>query len=147
MDLYQAEEFFKNLYPSKKITMEFDQNCHREINFIFTKGSAHGINHIAFERVKVSVEGMEPQYVPIAPHRICASWNELKKFITTRTDFHVNDSDLHVLSDLQALPSDHKDKWQYETKIKEILNLSELSREVLLVNVLDYETNRKPKSV
>ena len=142
MDIYQAEEFLKKMYPGKEIKMEFDETCHREINFVFTEGAAHGINHIAFNRVKANVDGFEPFYMDIMPHRICSSWNDLKKYIISRNEFYVHDNDLHVLADLQSLEDDHKDKWQYEQKIKETLDLSELTREQLLDKVKNYIDKR-----
>lgn len=146
MNLFETEEFFKNMYPGKKITMEFDDKCHREINFIFTDGAAHGVNHIAFNKVKVTVEGMPSQYVPIQNHRACTSWNELKRYITSRADFHVTDQDLDVITNLQDLPEGHSDKQHLETKISEVLSLSELTKPKLLEKVQDYRVNRKNKS-
>lgn len=145
MDIYQAEKLVRQLHGDNA-KLEFDDNCHREINFVFTEGKAHGVNHVAFNRVKVVADGVQPYYLDIQPHRMNWTWNALKKYINARSEFHVGDPDLHVLSDLQSLPNDHQDKWQYETKLNELVSLSEISRDSLLAKMEDYKANRKTKS-
>jgi len=133
------------MYPDKEIKFEFDKKCHRELNIIFTEGMAHPVHHVAFNRVKVTVPGMDPQYWPIQPHRMNVSWNDAKSHINEVKNFYTHDQDLHILSDLQELPEGHADKWQYETKISEMLAMfgNEMSRGDLLANVADYTANRK----
>lgn len=146
MNLYELQDFINKKYPDKTKTFEFDKNCHRELSFIFTEGEAHPIHHLACTRCKVTVEGMQPEYWPIQPHRMNVSWNTAKGHINEVSKFYAHDQDLHILSDLKSLPEGHQDKWQYETKIKEMLAMNEMSRDVLEAKMNDYEVNRKSKS-
>lgn len=81
MNLYEAQEFFKKMYPGKAISYEFDMKCLYQMEVIHSDGKPHKINHVEYQKVKVLVEGMEPMYVPIAPHRGCIEFDEVKKYI------------------------------------------------------------------
>jgi len=70
MNLYQAQEFFKQLYPGKEIKYDFDDKCHRFYEIIITDGQPNPVHHCECNKVKVIVDGMDPIYVPIAPHRL-----------------------------------------------------------------------------
>lgn len=90
MDYYQAKDFFKQMYPGKTITFEFDEKCHRFHQLVYTDGIPNPIHHIENNQIKVTVEGMDPIYVPIQPHRECAPWDHMKKLINSKPDPVVN---------------------------------------------------------
>lgn len=82
MNLYEAEDFFKNLYKDKKITYEFDMNCLKQMEIVHTDGLPNEIGHVEYKKVKVIVEGMDPVYMPIAPHRGCIEFKEIKDYVS-----------------------------------------------------------------
>ena len=84
MNFYEAQEFFAKLYPGKKISYEFDDKCHRFYELVFTDGVPNPVHHIENRQVKVTVEGMDPLYVPIMPHRECADWDYMKNLINRK---------------------------------------------------------------
>lgn len=86
MDLYQAQDFMKKMHPGKKIDYEFDDKCHRIIEIVFTDGVPHEIHHVENHKVKVTVEGQEPMYMPIMPHRITTNWNAVKSYVNTKNE-------------------------------------------------------------
>lgn len=81
MNLYEAQDFFKKMYPDKLVIFEFDKNCIKQLEIIHTDGGANPIHHVEYEKVKVSTDGVQPQYVPIAPHRMCMEWQCVKDHV------------------------------------------------------------------
>ena len=69
MDFFQAQEFFKKMFPNSLVEFEFDKNCIRQVELIYTDGQPNPVHHVENHKVKVTVHGMEPVYVDIAPHR------------------------------------------------------------------------------
>jgi hypothetical protein len=86
MDFLQAQEFLAKAYPDKKIIYEFDEKCHRFHELVYTDGVPNPVHHVENNRVKVTVEGLEPMYVPIAPHRECYTWEAIKALILSKPD-------------------------------------------------------------
>lgn len=84
MNYFEAKEMFKKMYPEKKIDFEFDEKCHRVHELIYTDGKPNPVHHIENDKVKVSVEGMDAIYVPIQPHRECATWEHMKSLINSK---------------------------------------------------------------
>ena len=84
MNFFQVQEFFKQMHPCKTIIFTFDEKCHcmHEINY--TDGIPNAIHHIENNKVKVSIEGMDPTYVSIQPHRQNISWEDIKKMIMAK---------------------------------------------------------------
>lgn len=83
MNIYEAQDFFKNMYPEKKITFDFDLKCIRQIEIIQTDGFPNLLHNIEYQKLKVSIEGMEDLYVPILPHRMGIQWDVLKKHVNS----------------------------------------------------------------
>ncbi len=81
MNYFEAQETFKKMYPDKNIAFDFDDNCVRIIECIYTDGELHYTNHIQYEKLKVSVDGMNPIYVPIQSHRMLIDADMLKSKI------------------------------------------------------------------
>lgn len=88
MNLFEAQEIFAKMNPGKNITFEFDEKCIRQIECIYTEGKLHPHNHVQYECVKVSVEGNEPIYVPIQPHRAIIDCHTVKNKIG-KDEIHV----------------------------------------------------------
>ena len=84
MDLYQAQEFMAKINPGKKVDFEFDDNCHRFIEVVFTDGKPNDVHHVECHKVKVTVEGQEPIYMPIVPHRITTTYEAVKNYINSK---------------------------------------------------------------
>lgn len=84
MNLYEAQEIFKQMHPGKEVTFEFDEKCHRTHELIYTDGVPNAVHHIENNKVKVTVEGSEAIYVPIMPHRECATWEYMQKMIMSK---------------------------------------------------------------
>lgn len=83
MNFFEAQEFFKKMHPDKLVTFEFDDKCIRQIESIYTDGEMHDINHIEYRQVKVTPSGMDSIYVPIQPHRMLISADEVKKHMAS----------------------------------------------------------------
>ncbi len=99
MDLYEAIEFFKGMFPDKQISYEFDDNCHRTLEFVLTDGLPNIVHHVECNKVKINIEGMPSQYVPIKPHRLGYSWSDMKKMINNKSDVYFNKEQIDELSE------------------------------------------------
>lgn len=86
MDFFQAQDLFNKMHPGKKVSFEFDEKCQRVHELIYTDGIPNHIHHIENNKVKVTVEGQEPVYISILPHRECATWDYMKKLINSKQD-------------------------------------------------------------
>lgn len=99
MDFYEAIEFFKGMFPDKQITYEFDDKCQRSLEIIHTDGLPNVVHHIECNKVKINIDGIPPQYVPIKPHRLGCSWASIKKMVNDKKDVHFNEEQLKELSE------------------------------------------------
>jgi hypothetical protein len=81
MDLIELQQMMTKSFPEKKIAYDFDYNCGRVINICMTDGIPHLFHQIEFNRVKMTIEGMEPQYVGIQAHRVSFTWVDIQKII------------------------------------------------------------------
>lgn len=81
MNIYECEEFFKQINPGKNVTLELDGNCHRRCEIVFTDGVPNDEHHFEFDRVKVCVEGQDPVYIKILPHRITYTSEAIKQIL------------------------------------------------------------------
>lgn len=79
MDIFQVQDLFKLMNPGKNISFEFDINCRRIVELVFTDGLPNPVHHIENNKVKVTVEGNAPVYVPIMPHREIISWENIRQ--------------------------------------------------------------------
>jgi hypothetical protein len=70
MDIYQVEEFFKNLNEGKAVKMSFPVECHRKYEIMMTEGKPNPTHHLECHHVLVEIEGQKPVKVPISPHRM-----------------------------------------------------------------------------
>jgi hypothetical protein len=86
MNFYEAQDFFKKLYPDVLVSFEFDEKCHRFYEFVMTDGLPNDMHHIECHKVKVTIPGMPIQYVPIQPHRLTCDWNYMNGLISSKTD-------------------------------------------------------------
>lgn len=84
MNFFEAQEFFKKMYPGKKISYDFDDNCARMHEIIYTEGKPNTHHHVDNDQVRVSVEGMDPFYCPIQSHRLTVHWNDLSQIIQNK---------------------------------------------------------------
>lgn len=84
MNYFQAQDFFKNMYAGKEIKFEFDDKCHRFHELVYTDGKPNDVHHIENHHVKMTVEGIDPVYIPILPHRECKTWDEIKAIINSK---------------------------------------------------------------
>lgn len=69
MDYFQVQDFFKKLYPNNQITFELDKKCIDQAEIKFTNGKPNPIHHVEYRKVKVTVQGLDPLYIDIIPHR------------------------------------------------------------------------------
>lgn len=84
MNYYEAQEFFKKANPNKKIDFELDEKCHRVHEIIYTDGFPNPVHHIESNQLKVTVEGSDPVYVPIAPHREACTWEHMQGLLSSK---------------------------------------------------------------
>jgi len=69
MNFFQAQTFFKRMYPNKEIQFEFDEKCLGRVELEYTDGELNPIHHVENNKLKVTVFDMDAIYVDIAPHR------------------------------------------------------------------------------
>lgn len=81
MNLFQTQDFFKNLYKDKSVKFEFDQKCHSRYELIIVEGKLNPVHHLENDKIKVTVEDMDSVYVPISPHRQNFTTEEMLNFI------------------------------------------------------------------
>lgn len=81
MNVYEAQDHVKQMYPDKLVILEFDEACLRLIEVIHTEGKPHSVHHVEYDRVKVSVDGITPFYMSIQPHRMCCTLQWVKDHI------------------------------------------------------------------
>lgn len=86
MDFFQCQDTFRQMYPGKNISYEFDENCHRIYEIVLTDNIPNPFHHCESHKVKVMVEGMNPIYVPIQPHREVFTWEYMKNLINKKSD-------------------------------------------------------------
>jgi hypothetical protein len=84
MNLFEAQNMFEKMHPGKKIDYQFDEKCHRVHELYYTDGKPNPIHHVESDKVKITVEGMEPIYISIAPHRECYTWEMIKGLINSK---------------------------------------------------------------
>lgn len=84
MNFFEAQDLFRQIYPDKQITFEFDEKCQRVNEIIYTDGVPNEFHHIENNKVKVNVQGMDPVYVSIAPHREICTWQYLRDLIASK---------------------------------------------------------------
>jgi len=81
MDIYQAEEFFKQMNPGKEIKLSFPQDCHRQYEIVMTDGKPNPNHHVECHHVMVEIEGMPPVKIPIKPHRLTLNHEWFQKVL------------------------------------------------------------------
>jgi hypothetical protein len=127
MDFFEAQNFFKQAYPGKKISFEFDEKCQRFHQLVYTDGNPNPMHHIENHKVKVTIEGQPPIYVSIKPHRETATWVHMKKLIDSKNDVHINDEDLR---EMNCLSGKEKEAW-----IAQWMVYTGLTKDQILVKV------------
>lgn len=130
MNFFEAQDFFKKMYPDKQINYEFDDQCHRLHEISYTNGLPHPIHHIECNKVKVTVEGLPSQYVPIQPHRYTVSWSDLKNYINTKDDVFLNEQIINQLKDLKQ-----NNEASFDQSLNELSQITNLEKEALLEKV------------
>ena len=78
MNFFEAQDFFKKMYPEILVSFEFDEKCMRTMEIIHTDGQVNPVHHIEYNKVKVTPLGSDSIYVPIAPHRMNVEWEQAK---------------------------------------------------------------------
>lgn len=81
MNIFEVQDLFRNMYPEKKVSFEFDEKCHRYHELVYTDGKPNPVHHVDNNKVKVTVEGMEPKYVDIDSHRENYTWDAMKDLL------------------------------------------------------------------
>jgi hypothetical protein len=81
MDFIELQQMIAKLFPDKKASYDFDSHCMRMINICMTDGVPHLYHQMEFNRVKMTIEGMDPQYVGIQAHRVPFVWTDIQKAI------------------------------------------------------------------
>lgn len=127
MDLYEAQDFYKTAFPGKNVLFEFDEKCHRSYDITCTEGLPNPISYIVCRYVKVTVEGISPQYIPIDPHRIAIGWAGMKNIIDSKTDVYLTSDFKEGLEDLKK--KKHKD---LDKALDQVSNLTGLHKDKIL---------------
>ena len=81
MNLFELKEFFGKMHPEKTINYEFDKNCIRSIELVYIDSVMLDFFHIEYDKIKVTVDGENPIYAKIMPHRSSISKELLNEFL------------------------------------------------------------------
>jgi len=84
VNFFDLQRSYKDAYPDKLVSFEFDEKCYRLIEIILSNGKPNDIHHCECDKVKVSVEGILPQYIPILPHRFSMTVEYAKNLINSK---------------------------------------------------------------
>jgi hypothetical protein len=84
MNFFEAQDFFKKLYPNDVIKFQFDEKCHKIHELIYTDGIPNEQHHIQCDKLRVTIGNQPPVYIPIAPHRMNCDWNTMKQMISEK---------------------------------------------------------------
>lgn len=122
MNLYEAQEFFKQANPGKKIDFDFDEKCHRFNELVMTDGLPNMVHHIECNKVKVTIEGQNSVYVPIQSHRLGITWKTMLDMLNAKGDVHIHPDEIKVLGELKATPD------IYALKMKQLMDHSGLTQ-------------------
>lgn len=142
MDFYQAQEFFKSMFPGKQITYEFDDKCHRFYEIVMTSGDPNMVHHVENDRVKVFVEGQDPMYVPISPHRETYTWAALRAKIDCKSDVHFTDAELDSL-----IKANESSGFNMQDCLQELSSASGLTTEQIQSKINAFKASAsKPQS-
>lgn len=133
MNFYEAQKFFKNMYPDKKILFDFDAKCYGSLEIVHTDGLPNILHHVESNKVLVSVEGLSPFYVPIVPHRTIVTWQAVKEFINSHADVAIPPANLETLSVLKKNSDPN-----YELCINEHALMSGLTKEQIDSKVTEF---------
>lgn len=86
MNFFDTKNVFQGMYPDKIISFDFDEKCQRKLEIILSDGTTNRVHYIEHDKVRVSIEGMQPIYVPIYAHRITIHWKDMKNLISSKPD-------------------------------------------------------------
>jgi|694.fasta_scaffold00191_46 hypothetical protein len=140
MNYYEAQEFFKSIYPGKQISFDFDAKCYGSLEIVHTDGSPNILHHIESTKILVSVEGMDPFYTPIVPHRTLVTWQAVKGFINSHTDVAIPPANLETLATLKNNADPN-----YQVCLNEHALMSGLTPEQIDSKVISYDLKMKEK--
>lgn len=129
MDFFEAQEFFKKLYPDTLVTFEFDDSCIRQIEQVFTEGQKHIVGHVEFNKVKVIPQGLDPVYVPIKPHRAGICCADIHEKIS-KAPVYVHPDEKKNLEELKLSSKD-----EYDNKIEHLAKLSGIDKDAILKHI------------
>lgn len=138
MNYYEAQDFFKNIYSGKKISFDFDAKCYGSLEIVHTDGSPNILHHIESNKLLVSVEGLDPFYVPIVPHRTLITWQAVKEFINSHDDVAIPPVNLKTLASLKN-NSDPK----YQACLNEHALMSGLTPEQIDSKIVNFDLNER----
>lgn len=100
MNLIELQQMMTKSFPEKNIMYDFDYNCGHIINICLNDGVPHLFHQVEFNRVKMTIEGMEPQYVGIQANRVPCTWTDIQKLIeekSKRGDIFIPDINIKEL--------------------------------------------------
>jgi hypothetical protein len=127
MDLIELQEMINKSFPDKKICYDFDHNCGRLINICMTEGVPHLYHQIEFNRVKLTIEGMESQYIGIQSHRVAFTWTDIQKMVEEKAksgDVFISEINIKELLAMKAEKPD-----LFNTALDELVIASGLDKE------------------
>ena len=78
MKIDEAKKTFQDLFSGHNIDFSFDNDCIRSIEFSFHDGKILQDAHIAYDKLKITIDNDMVKYVPINPHREIKPHQELK---------------------------------------------------------------------
>lgn len=130
MDFFEAQEFFKKMFPDKLLKFEFDEKCYYSMECILTEGIPNIMHHVECRKVKVSVDGMPDQYVPIKPHRFGCCWADLKRVISNKEEVWLDPNELKEMRKLKEENSS-----AFDTQCRIFQEMTGMSQEQIISKI------------
>ncbi|MHB1059992.1 MAG: hypothetical protein ACYC0F_19185 [Rhodanobacter sp.] len=96
MNLYEAQEFLKTIYPDKEVKIILDDQCLRHVEIVHTDGKPNLVHYIEYNKIKIKVHGQAIIYMPIAPHRVNCYWKELINVLSNQKDVYLTPDQLQI---------------------------------------------------
>ena len=81
MNIYEAEDFVRDLYPDRKIYLDLDRECYKCVCICLDHGKPNENGYVDCSKVKFVVDGIKDIYIPIEMYRKYLRYKEILEII------------------------------------------------------------------
>ena len=113
MKIFEVKSMMEKMHPGKSVDVDLDDQCICAFDQVANNGVPNLFGHVCFNKAKVTIEGMEPIYMPIMDHRQAVGVAEMKRKIALFNDVNFPEDVLKNLDEMDKLS-----KMSEEDKLK-----------------------------